>query len=81
MGISMRLRLGTPPIALRCAFQVKDKPDYDKVRKAISDLLESEKAEEFGRWWAHASFQQPTHSVTDNTSSRLREMFKGQLTV
>ena len=29
------------------AFQVKDKPDYDKVRKAISDLLESEKAEEY----------------------------------
>ena len=26
---------------------MKDKPDYDKVRKAISDLLESEKAEDF----------------------------------
>lgn len=43
----MRLRPSTPLKALRCAFQVKDKPDYDKVRKAISDLLESEKAEDF----------------------------------
>ena len=43
----MRLRLDTPSEALGCAFQVKDKPDYDKVRKAISDLLESEKAEDF----------------------------------
>ncbi len=27
--------------------QIAEKPDYDKVRKAISDLIESEKAEDY----------------------------------
>lgn len=32
---------------LLCVSQIAEKPDYDKVRKAISELIESEKAEDY----------------------------------